>query len=83
MAIVQTISRGFYLKGRPKAYESDGMTVGGHGGFVLASKPRDYPLTSQQRKVRDVAEECGIKTGISRADLRHKMVDCVGPKMRG
>lgn len=71
-----------YIKSRPKAYESDGMTVGGNKGFVLASYPRDYPLTPQQKKVRDVAAKCNIKKGISRRELREAMVNCVGPEMR-
>ena len=82
MAVIKSLSKGFYLKSRPKAYSSDGMTVGGNRGWVISSLPRDYPTTSPQSKVRSVAAECGIKKGISRAELRKKMIDCVGPKMR-
>jgi len=70
------------MKQRPGTYKSDGMTVGGNSGWVLSSKPRKYPITSQQKKVRDAAKECGIKTGMSRSALRTAMVDCVGPIMR-
>lgn len=83
MVVISTLTKGFYIKGRPKAYSSDGMTIGGNKGFVLAALPRDYPTTSQQRKVRDVAKTCGIHSGIGRAELRKKMVECVGPKMGG
>lgn len=82
MVVLENLMDGFYLKSRPDAYESDGMTVGGNKGYVLAQRPKSYPITSQQKKVRDVAHECGIKTGMSRKDLRTAMVDCVGPKMR-
>jgi len=82
MAVIKSLSKGFYIKSRPSVYTSDGMTVGGNRGWVLASLPRDYPTTSQQAKVRRVAAECGIKKGVSRAELRRKMIECVGPKMR-
>ncbi len=75
---------GFYVKRRPRPYKARdaAYTVGGNGGWVLASRPGPYPITSQQKKVRNVAADCGIKKGISKADLQKKMVDCVGPKMR-
>ena len=82
MAVVD-VSKFFYLKSRPKAYQSDGMTIGGNKGSVLAAYPKDYKETSQQKKVRLAAKACGIKSGISRSDLRHKMKDCSGPVMRG
>ena len=71
-----------YIKSRPKAHKLEDITTTRHSGYVLAKFPRDYPLTSPQRKVKSVAAECGIKTGISRRELVHKMIDCVGPKMR-
>lgn len=83
MAVIKSLGKGFYVKGRPASYQSDGMTVGGKRGWVISSLPRSYPKTPQQIKVGRVAAECGIKKGISRAELRRKMVDCVGPKMRG
>ena len=83
MSTYRNLPRGMYMKQRPSAYESDGMTVGGNSGWVLSSKPKEYPITSQQRKVRDAAHKCGIKTGISRPNLRKAMIDCVGPIMRG
>jgi len=74
--------RGLVIRNRPRAYQSDGMTVGGHSGLYIANRPRAYPRTAPQRRVASVAAECGIKKGISRRDLRQKMIDCVGPKMR-
>lgn len=71
-----------YVKRRPRPHRLEDITTRQHSGFVLASYPRPYPLTRMQKKVKDVAAECGIKTGISRRDLIHKMIDCVGPKMR-
>jgi len=82
MTVLKNIKEFGYIKRRPKAYTSDGMSVGGNKGFVLAAYPRDYPKTSQQQKVSSVAKECGIHGGISRGELRKKMIDCVGPKLR-
>lgn len=71
-------------KRRPKRYKArDGAyAVGGNRGFYVAALPRPYPLTSQQRKVKNVAAECGIKPGISKSALMTAMKDCVSPKMR-
>ena len=83
MAVFNNLPNSMYMKQRPRSYQSDGMTVGGNSGWVLSSKPKKYPITSQQEKVRDAAHKCGIKTGMSRSNLRKAMVDCVGPVMRG
>lgn len=71
-------------KRRPKQYRAVDAPypVGGNAGFYIASRPRSYPITSQQRKVRTVASECGIRKGIDKRTLMTAMVDCVGPKMR-
>lgn len=84
MVVVKNLSAIGYVKRRPKAYKASdaAYTVGGNKGFVLAAYPGDYPLTSQQKKVRDVASGCGIHKGISKAALQKAMVDCVGPKMK-
>lgn len=83
MALI-SISQFTAPKRRPSAYKARdaAYTVGGNAGFYIASRPRPYPMTPQQKKVKSVAEECGIKSGISKADLQNKMKDCVGPKMR-
>lgn len=79
--MILTTSPG-YVKRRPASHKLEDIQTAQHSGFVLAKYPRDYPLTAPQRKMRNVAAECGIKKGISRRELVHKMIDCVGPKMR-
>lgn len=71
-------------KRRPKAYKARDAAyiVGGNPGYYIASRPRPYPMTPQQAKVSKVADECGIKPGIKKADLQMKMKECVSPKMR-
>jgi hypothetical protein len=83
MAVIKSLGKAFYLKARPAAYKASdaAYTVGGNRGFVLASLPRNYPRTSQQKKVANIARECGIHKGISKSALQKAMVDCVGPKM--
>lgn len=82
--IIKNVRSIMYGKSRPKRYKARdaAFAVGGNGGFVLAFRPGPYPLTAQQKKVKTVAADCGIKPGISKADLQTKMVECVGPKMR-
>lgn len=82
--IIRNVRSIMYGKSRPRRYKARdaAFSTGGNGGFVLAFRPGPYPITSQQRKVREVAADCGIKPGISKADLQTKMVECVGPKMR-
>jgi len=71
------------LPARYKASDAAYPTGGNRGGYI-AWLPREYPMTPQQRKVAvaNVAHECGIKPGMSKADLQKAMVECVGPKMR-
>lgn len=73
-----------YKKRRPKSYTAKdaAYATGGHGGGYVAFLPSEYPITSQQLKVKEVAEKCGIKSGIKKADLQTKMKDCVGPALR-
>lgn len=56
--------------------------VGGKRGFYIKRRPRKYLMTDQQKKLKEIVEECGIHKGISKAELQRAMVDCVGPKMR-
>ena len=83
MAIV-SIGQYTAPKRRPSAYKARdaAYVVGGNPGYYIASRPRPYPMTPQQKKVANVASECGIKPGIEKADLQTKMKECVGPKMR-
>lgn len=71
-------------KRRPKQYRAVDApyAVGGNAGFYIASRPRPYPLTAPQRRVRDAAKECGIHKGISKRELMTAMTECVGPRMR-
>ncbi len=71
-------------KRRPRQYKARdaAFATGGNNGYYIAALPKPYPMTSQQKKVKDVAATCGIHKGIKKADLQTKMVDCVGPKMR-
>jgi hypothetical protein len=51
-------------------------------GFYVRKRPREYPMTPQQKKLKEVLDECGVHKGISKKDLQIKMVECIGPKMR-
>ena len=66
-------------KNRPKAYKAKDApyAVGGNHGIILVNYPRPYPMTTQQRKVSDVAAKCNIKSGISKSALMTAMKDCV------
>ncbi|MFW6001712.1 MAG: hypothetical protein ACOCQD_00070 [archaeon] len=95
MATFSSLERIAYIKRRPGTYTApvtytdengnevnEEMIVGGNNGFVLSGYPSFKKLTSQQKKVKDIAHQCGIKPGIDKAKLRGKMIECVGPKMR-
>ena len=71
-------------KRRPKSYKARdaAYAVGGKRGYYIAGLPRSYPLTPQQKKVKETAALCKIEKGISKSDLQHAMKDCVGPEMR-
>lgn len=71
-------------KRRPKRYKARDApyAVGGNPGFYIASRPRPYPMTRQQAKVKDLAERCKIRAGMTKTDLMNAMKDCVGPGMR-
>jgi len=56
--------------------------VGGKRGFFIRSRPKKYIMTDQQRKLKEIVQECGIHKGITKKELQMAMVDCVGPKMR-
>lgn len=51
--------------------------AGGHKGFVVSSRPREYPLTEQQKRFKKALEFCEIKKGITRKELTDKMVNCL------
>lgn len=45
--------------------------------FIVRRRPRKYPQTAQQKRFRQVLDECGIVKGISRDELIDKMINCV------
>ncbi|MHB8084347.1 MAG: hypothetical protein ACYDHZ_00780 [Dehalococcoidia bacterium] len=71
-------------KRRPAAYKARDAAyqTGGNAGYYIAARPRPYPMTAQQKKVKNAADTCGIKAGIKKSDLQIKMKECVGPAMR-
>jgi len=68
-------------KRMPKRYKAKDApyAVGGNHGKYIASLPRPYPKTPQQKKVADVAAKCGIKSGITKSALMTAMKECVKP----
>jgi len=84
MAIISISGAFTSPKRRPKAYRAVDAPyiVGGNRGYYIAALPRPYPLNAPQRKVKNVATECGIRSGISKRDLMTAMKECVGPRMR-
>lgn len=51
--------------------------VAGNKGFTIRQKPEEYDMTEQQKKFKIVQERCGIKKGISKAELQLKMKNCI------
>jgi len=45
--------------------------------LVVKRRPREYPRTKQQQKFVDAADFCGIKKGITKAELQEKMKNCI------
>ncbi len=79
--IITNVKKFGYMKSRPKAHKLEGITTKQHGGMVLSAYPRPYPITSQQKKVRDAAKACDIHKGMKRSDLVDKMVNCMKGKI--
>ena len=71
---------GYYLKSRPRPHRLEGITTKQHAGFVLSRLPKPYPLNGPQKRVREAARACGIKTGMSRAALVTAMRTCIPGK---
>ncbi len=82
--VIKSLGGIFLPKRRPKAYRAVDAPygVGGNKGFYIAAFPRAYPITSSQRKVKEVARECGIHSGISKRELMTAMKECVSTRMR-
>lgn len=49
----------------------------GHKLFVVRERPRKYPQTEQQKRFRQVLEECNITKGITRDQLIDRMIHCI------
>ena len=45
--------------------------------LIIKSRPSSYPMTEPQKMMREVLQECGIKKGITRAEMVDKMVNCI------
>lgn len=56
---------------------SDPSKSAGKRGLVLSRRAREYDMTPQQNKFREIAERCGIKRGISKGELQRAMSECV------
>jgi hypothetical protein len=69
-------------RSRPSSYKARDAAyrVGGHGGVYLAMYPRPYPKTRQQQRIGDAARSCGIKAGMSKAQLQTAMKECIPTK---
>ena len=78
--MIQKSANGYYLKSRPRPHRLEGIMTKQHAGFVLARLPKPYPMNSSQRRVRDAAKACGIRTGMSRGALVTAMRDCIPSK---
>ncbi len=50
---------------------------GGHEGFVIGSRPREYARTPQQLRLARASEACGIRKGMSRDALVRAMTECI------
>ncbi len=47
--------------------------MGGNPGYYIAARPRPYKKTAQQLRAATRAADCGIKSGISKAELQRGM----------
>jgi len=77
------ISLGDLVKrSRPRRYKAKDAPypVGGNKGLYLAAFPKPYPKTPQQKKIGEAARACGIKAGISKAELMKAMKECIPTK---
>ena len=72
------------LRSRPKRYKAAGAAyaVGGNRGYYLAFPPKPYPKTPQQKKIGEAGRACGIKSGISKAELMKQMKECIPGKFK-
>jgi len=50
---------------------------GGHRGLVLRRRPGRYTRTPQQELFAQACQECGIRKGMSKAELQEAMAVCI------
>jgi len=48
-----------------------------HRGYTIKRRPRRYLITPQQQRFIEALKFCGIKKGISKAELMIKMKTCI------
>ena len=67
------------LKKRPSRYKARDAAypTGGNKGSYIAWLPREYPKNKPQRIITALAKECGIKPGMSKAELQKIMKECI------
>lgn len=46
-------------------------------GIVARHRPREYQITETQKSVKEAAEVCGIRKGMTRTELRTAMRECI------
>ena len=51
--------------------------VAGKKGFVLSSRPKAYQTLPQHETFKKALEHCGIRKGVSRDELVHRMKTCL------
>ena len=75
--IIKNLKALGYAKTRPRSHRLENITTRQHPGYVIASYPKDYPLTTPQRRVKEAARSCGIHKGMSRSALVDAMRTCI------
>ncbi len=75
MAIISIANLYSVPKARPASYKAKDApyAVGGNSGAYIALRPRPYPKTAQQKKAAERASTCGIKKGVTKADVMKGM----------
>lgn len=53
------------------------MDTNSKGGFIARKRPSSYTMTEQQHLIREAAEYCGLRKGMSRPELLKVMQECM------
>lgn len=56
--------------------------VAGYKGFVVRQRPKEYSQNKPQEVLTKISKQCGVKKGISKAELQKLMKECIGPAMK-